>query len=611
MNLLPVILSGGAGKRLWPLSRTQFPKPFIELDNGENLLQQAFARAQQLPGVDEILTVTRQELYTQTAAAYAALRRDGLALGYILEPVGRNTAPAVAAAALACLQRHGDAMLLFLTADHVIGNTDALAAAVRQACDLAADSGIVTFGIRPDRAEVSYGYIEADGNRVCRFVEKPDHATARQYLASGNYLWNSGMLCARASTLLRELAEHAPDLLRQVQASMPPAPLPTATPAAEYRINLELRHYQEIAPISVDYALLEKSRHMAVVPCDLDWSDVGNWNTLAERLEPDADGNRIQGETVLHQVRDCYVHAEDRLVAVAGVTGLTIVDTPDAVLVMDTHRPGLVERIVTALQASGHRSCVQQGTIYYRTEADTALETDVAGDQDEPATATTGSYVLHKHRSTASGGYAAPDLDWADVELWNALAEQHPADADGNRTLGEVVLNQVRDCAIHAADRLVAAAGVSQLTIIDTPEALLVIDAHRPELVEPLLDTLRARGHEAHPSQRTVYRPWGTYTVLEAGSNFKIKRLRVKPGASLSLQMHHHRSEHWVVLDGTAKVINGDQEMLIERNQSTYIPAGHLHRLSNPGQRDLIMIEVQSGGYLEEDDIVRFDPPPA
>nr|WP_255592950.1 sugar phosphate nucleotidyltransferase [Bordetella sp. BOR01] len=599
-------MSGGAGKRLWPLSRARFPKPFIELDSGENLLQQALARAQALPAVHEIITVTRQDLYSQTVEAYAGTARTGLTLGYILEPVARNTAAAVAAAALACQQRHGDATLLFLTADHVIDDSGAFRHAVAQAQVLAQGPDLVTFGIQPDRAEVSYGYIEADGHEVLRFVEKPDRETAQRYVDSGHFLWNSGMLCARTSTLLAQLAEHAPELLEQVRLSL--ASSTQASHPGTYRMKIGRDSYEAIAPISIDYALLEKTKRIAVVSCQLGWSDVGNWNTLAQRQAADAEGNRTQGETLLHSTQDCYVRADDRLVVAAGVRGLTIVDTPDAVLVMDTDRPGLVEHIVSTAQARGHRSCFQHGVIYRPTEADTPLETDLAQhaehDGDNPASS---SYVLYKKAVT--GSEIARDLDWADVEVWNALAGQQIADAEGNRVQGDVILNQVRECTIHSSDRLVAAAGVHRLAIVDTPDALLVMDARRVELIHPVLVLLRARGHEDHPAHRTVYRTWGTYTVLETGSNFKIKRLRVKPGASLSLQMHQHRSEHWVVLDGTAKVVNGDQEMLIEKNQSTYIPAGSLHRLSNPGMRDLIMIEVQSGPYLEEDDIVRFDPP--
>ncbi|MDM9557769.1 sugar phosphate nucleotidyltransferase [Bordetella petrii] len=607
MSLIPIILSGGAGKRLWPLSRARFPKPFIELDSGENLLQKALQRAQALPCVDEVLTVTRRDLHAQTVEAYRAIQRPGITLGYLLEPFARNTGPAVAAAVLACLRRHDDAMLLFLTADHVISDMDAFVAAVEQARKLATSPDIVVFGITPDRPEVSYGYIQAVGASVHRFVEKPDRVTAQRYLDSGDFLWNSGMLCATASTLERELARHAPHLLNQVRSSLPPDMPPDRR--GDYQLTLDPKQYEQIAPVSIDYALLEKSDHIAVVPCQIGWSDVGNWNTLAQRQVPDAEGNRTRGDPLLHEVHNCYVRADDRLVVAAGVSGLTIVDTPDAVLVMNTDRPELVEHIVTTLLARGHRSCFQHGVTYRPTEAETTLEIDAALQYPESGdTASGSSYILR--RKPITGAEVARDLDWADVEVWTTLAEQQPADADGNRTQGEVNLNQVRDCTIHAGDRLVAAAGVSQLAIVDTPDALLVMDARRPELVEPVLTALRARGYGGQPPHRTVYRPWGTYTVLEAGSNFKIKRLRIKPGASLSLQMHHHRSEHWVVLDGIAKVVNGQQETLIERNQSTYIPAGAVHQLSNPGQRDLIMIEVQSGDYLEEDDIVRFDPPP-
>lgn len=605
MSLLPIILSGGAGKRLWPLSRQGLPKPFIQLDSGENLLQLAFGRAQALPKVTEVLTVTRRDLYAPTAVAYREIARPDVTTGYLLEPVARNTAAAVTAATVLCQARHPDATLLFLTADHLIGDSQAFEQAVLKACRLAAGDDLVIFGIRPSRAEVSYGYIQADGNRVVRFVEKPDRPTAQTYVDSG-FLWNSGMLCARVSTLQAQLAQHTPDLLRQVQAGLDA--MAAADQVGSYRIEIDAASYESITSGSIDYELLEKSKQIAVVACDLDWSDVGNWSTLAERRLPDTDGNRLQGETVLYEARGCYIHSTSRLVAVAGVNNLVVVDTPDAALVMNNQSPDLVEQIVAQLHASQHPSCFQQAVEYHSTGADTPLETEPADTDESIGERTAASYVVQKKAASHRGSPA--DIDWIDIGRWNSIGEQLAPDTNGNRSQGAVVLAHAQNCTIHATDRLVAAAGVGDMTIIDTSEALLVIDSRRPQLVNHLLHTLRSRGLNPPPGRGTVYRSWGTYTVLETGRDFKIKRLRVKPGASLSLQMHHHRSEHWVVLEGTAKVLNGEQEMLIERHQSTYIPAGCLHRLSNAGTCDLIMIEVQSGPYLEEDDIVRFDPPP-
>jgi len=460
--LIPIILSGGAGKRLWPVSRLLHPKPFIELE-GESLLQKALIRAQNLIGVQEVVTVTTRELHYKTRDAYRHIRRPGLRLGYLLEPEGRNTAPAVVAAALACARTHPGATLLFLTADHLIQDVKAFSIAVNEAQTLAAD-WIVTFGLKPTRPETGYGYIQADGHLVRRFVEKPDLQTAKRYLAEGGYFWNSGMICARVELLLDELRQHAPALLDQQITSLRMAV--STKKGDDYDLELPSDAYRDVESISIDHALLEKTQRAAVVGCDLDWTDVGTWPALAEQLPADSQGNRVCGEVLLHDTRDCYIHATDRLVATAGIQGLIVVDTPDALLIMDATRPQFIEQIIERLTAQGHASRLQH---------------------------------------------------------------------------------------------------------------------------------------------RTVHRPWGTYTVLETGVGFKIKRLCVNPGASLSLQLHHHRSEHWIVVEGTASVVNGEQTATFERNQSTYIPAGCLHKLGNPGTTPLVLIEVQSGPYLEEDDILRFD----
>ena len=468
MKLIPTILCGGAGSRLWPVSRELHPKPFIRLADGQSLLQKAWLRGVTLPDVAETLTVTNRELVFKTEDEYrevAGVQYKDLANGFILEPFGRNTAPAIAAAALQVASSQGDdALMLVLAADHLITDQPAFAQAVARAMKLAAQGKLVTFGIQPDAPETGYGYIEADGNTVVRFVEKPSLEVAREYVESGNYLWNSGMFCFSAGTMLREMQLHCPDILAATRACLDQSR--RVQGRGHTQIELDPETFGRVPDDSIDYAVMEKSRNVAVVPCNIGWSDIGSWNAVGELTAPDAHGNRIAGEVMLHDVSNCYIQSSQRIVAAIGVDNLVVIDTPDAVLVAN--------------------------------------------------------------RSRAQ-----------DVKL--------------------------------------------------------------------LFARLKAEGHETHRLHTTVHRPWGTYTVLEEGPRFKIKRIVVKPGGRLSLQMHHHRSEHWVVVSGMAKVVNGEQELFINTDESTYIPAGHKHRLENPGVVDLVMIEVQSGEYLGEDDIVRFE----
>lgn len=465
MSLVPIILCGGAGSRLWPVSRELHPKPFIRLSDGQSLLQKAFLREAALPGVAEILTVTNRELFFKTEDEFRAVNEQHCATSYILEPLGRNTAAAVAAASLRVAQTHGDdTVMLVLAADHLIADQDAFRDAVQQAEALAREGRIVTFGIHPESPETGYGYIEADGNKVLRFVEKPSLEKAREYLASQRFLWNSGMFCFTAGAMLRELKEHAPDILEATEASL--ARSRVATAKGWTQVELESESFAAVPEDSIDYAVMEKCTRAAVVPCSIGWSDIGSWAALSELSKADDKGNRVEGEALLHDVSDCYLVSRDRLIGAVGVEGLIVIDTPDA---------------------------------------------------------------------------------------------------------------------------------------------LLIANRERAQDVKHVFAKLKAQGHEAHRLHRTVHRPWGTYTVLEEGPRFKIKRIEVKPGASLSLQMHHHRSEHWIVVSGMAKVVNGDKEFFVAINESTYIPAGHKHRLENPGVVDLVMIEVQSGEYLGEDDIVRFE----
>jgi mannose-1-phosphate guanylyltransferase/mannose-6-phosphate isomerase len=464
MRLVPAILCGGAGSRLWPVSRELHPKPFIRLADGQSLVQKAFLRAASQSGVDEVLTVTNRELSFKTRDEYREVE-GGTALSFLLEPFGRGTAAASACAALRVAQSHGsDALLLILPADHLIEDTQAFARAVEAACALASKGRLVTFGIRPTAPETGYGYIEADGDRVVRFVEKPPLDRAREYVASGRHLWNSGMFCFAAGTVIDEMTQHCPDIVAAARACLERSK--TVQGDDFTQVELDPETFGLVRDDSIDYALMEKSSRVSVVPCDIGWSDIGSWTAIGSLTPADEAGNRVEAHAVLHDVRGCYIRSEGRVVGVVGVSDLVIVDTPDALLV---------------------------------------------------AAASSAQDVKH---------------------LYARLKEQ---------------------------------------------------------------------GHEAHKLHRTVHRPWGTYTVLEEGPGFKIKRIEVRPGASLSLQMHKHRSEHWIVVSGTATVVNGEREFSVKTNESTFIPPGNRHRLANTTAAELVMIEVQSGPYLGEDDIVRFD----
>jgi len=383
--------------------------------------------------------------------------------------MGRNTAAAVAMAAHLVSERHGpDALMLVLAADHLIQDQASFATAVAQAAVLAQQGHLVTFGIVPTGPETGFGYIEAgealsQGHKVARFVEKPTLDKAQAYLASGNFYWNSGMFCFKASALLQQMAQHAPDVASAVQACWQAL---QAQPSHNGQmLEIPASAFAQVPDISIDYAVMERSSQVAVVPADMGWSDIGSWNAVKDLVQPDAASNRAVGDAIFVDSRNTFVQSEDRLVATVGVDNLLVIDTPDALLV------------------------------------------------------------------------AHPD---------------------------------------------------------------------KAQEVKQVVAQLKTRQHDAYKLHRTVARPWGTYTVLEEGPRFKIKRIEVKPGASLSLQMHHHRSEHWIVVSGMAKVVNGEREIFVSTNESTYIPAGHKHRLENPGVLDLVMIEVQSGEYLGEDDIVRF-----
>jgi mannose-1-phosphate guanylyltransferase len=430
-----------------------------------------------LPDVREILTVTNRELLFKAKDEIAEVNDHGCASSYILEPLGRNTAPAIAAAALFIAKSHGpDSVMLVLAADHLISDQPAFAKAVGRAVELARQGKLVTFGINPDSPETGYGYIEARGNTVLNFVEKPSLEKAESYLASGHFLWNSGMFCFAAGAVLEAMAKYCPEILSATQACLEQSRSLEAKGIRQ--LELDPESFAKVPDKSIDYAVMERAAEacgsdagetngpcVAVVPCSIGWSDIGSWIALGNLTPPDENGNRVDGDAVLYDVSNCYIRTGQRVVGMIGVDNLIVVDTPDA---------------------------------------------------------------------------------------------------------------------------------------------LLVADKFRAQEVKQVYAKLKAQGNETYQVHRTVHRPWGTYTVLEDGSRFKIKRIVVRPGATLSLQMHHHRSEHWIVVSGMARVVNGDQEMFVNTNESTYIPAGHKHRLENPGMLDLVMIEVQCGDYLGEDDIVRF-----
>ncbi len=464
--LIPLILSGGSGTRLWPVSREAYPKPFIKLADGRSLLQKTLDRLVPLGDLEEVVTVTNREHFFATRDEYnlSALNSRHF---FVLEPCARNTAPAVAVGVLAAAARHGgDAVVLVLPADHLVADAEAFAACARHAERLAEQGHLVTFGVPPVYPETGFGYIERgealDGGsyRVERFTEKPTLETAEAMIRSGRFYWNSGMFCFRADAFLSQLSQLAPEIHAGAVQCW------DGCDDKDDHVHLSQELFGKIPDISVDYAVMERSDRVAVVPATFAWSDVGSWKAVSELTPPDQSGNRKQGEAMFVDSRNCYVQSDSRMIAAVGVEGLTIIDTPDALLVASQDRIQDVKKVALQLKLAHHPT-----------------------------------HLLH----------------------------------------------------------------------------------------------------------RTVIRPWGSYTVLEEGAGFKIKRIVVKPGASLSLQMHYHRSEHWIVVSGTAKVVNGEQQMLVRTNESTFIPAGHKHRLENPGRVDLVMIEVQSGSYLEEDDIVRFE----
>lgn len=458
--LTPVILSGGSGTRLWPLSREMYPKQFLPLIGNKTMLQATWLRVAPLAGSGPIVVANEEQRFVAAEQlALAGARPSSI----LLEPIGRNTAPAIAVAALEATRNGADALLLVLPSDHVIHDENTFRQTVQAAIPAAEAGKLLTFGIVPTCPETGYGYIQAtqgEGVRaVARFVEKPDAATAQAYIASGEYFWNSGMFLFKASRYLEELERYQPAMLETCRKAWQQAN------RDQDFVRLDKTTFEASPSDSIDYAVMEKTRDAAVLPLDAGWSDVGSWSALREVSDKDAQGNAHKGEVIAIDCHDTYAYG-DKLIAMIGLDDVVVVETPDAVLVAKGERTQEVKEVVARVKAAG-----------------------------------------------------LPQATW----------------------------------------------------------------------------------------HRKVYRPWGAYDSIDNGARHQVKRITVKPGGTLSLQMHHHRAEHWIVVSGTAEVTRGNEVLLLSENQSTYIPLGVTHRLRNPGKLPLELIEVQSGSYLGEDDIVRFE----
>ncbi|EDQ01575.1 mannose-1-phosphate guanylyltransferase [Shewanella benthica KT99] len=452
-------MAGGSGSRLWPLSRTLYPKQFLALTGEQTMLQQTVSRLTGLEVTAPIVICNEDHRFI-VAEQLRTIEKTG---SIILEPVGRNTAPAIALAAI--VSEKNNPLLLVLAADHVIEDQKAFTEAVKRAVPLAEQGKLVTFGIVPTQAHTGYGYIKrgdsvGDSYTVDKFVEKPDVATAEQYLLSGEFYWNSGMFLIKASRYLQELEKFSPDIFIACKKSL------KNISADNDFIRIDAAEFEACPDDSIDYAVMEKTTDAVVVPLDAGWNDIGAWSALWEVNDKCKDGNAVSGDTILHDTTNTFIHGGERLIATVGLDNIVIVDTKDALLV--------------------------------------------------------------------------------------------------------ATKDKVQD-------------------------------------VKKIVEQLKVQGRSEFKIHREVYRPWGKYDSIDNGTRYQVKRITVNPGEKLSIQMHHHRAEHWIVVSGTAKVTNGDKTFLVTENESTYIPIGVIHSLENPGKLPLEMIEVQSGSYLGEDDIVRFE----
>lgn len=460
--LIPVIMAGGAGTRLWPLSRRMFPKQFLPLTGERSMFQETLLRLDGLERSPAIVVCNQEHRFLVAEQLHGLEETEGT---IILEPVGRNTAPAIAVAALKALEQDDDPLLLILAADHIIADQQGFQTAIHKAEKLAVNDHLITFGIAPTSPETGYGYIRrgesmGEGYKVDKFVEKPDLDTAEQYLSLGDYYWNSGMFLFRAKRYFQELERFHPEILSACRAAFKAG----HTDLDFFRLDADA--FKKVPSKSIDYAVMEQTESAAVVPLDAGWNDIGSWSALWEINEKDESNNSMRGDVMLFETSGSLVHAQSRLVTTVGVDDLVVIETKDAVLVAEKSQAQNVKNIVDKLRAD-------------------------------------------------------------------------------------------------------------------------------------------ARSEDQH--HREVYRPWGRFDSIEEGARFKVKHITVKPGAKLSLQMHHHRSEHWIVVSGMAKVTQGDKTIILSENESIYIHVGQTHALENPGVIPLELIEVQTGSYLGEDDIVRFE----
>jgi len=459
--ITPVIMAGGSGSRLWPLSRSLYPKQFLTLNGQGTMLQQTLKRLSGLR-LERPVVICNEEHRFIVAEQLREINQSG---AIILEPVGRNTAPAIALASKTVVESK-DALMLVLAADHVIQNEAAFVEAIEKAIPLAEAGKLVTFGIVPTEAHTGYGYIKRgvavddNGFQVDAFVEKPNANIAKEYLEGKEHYWNSGMFLMKANRYLEELNQFRPDIYNACESAL------EKTTKDEYFIRIDKVAFEKCSDESVDYAVMEKTSDAVVVPLDAGWSDIGSWSALWDVNNKDTNGNTVTSDSIMHETTNCLI------------------------------------------QGSG---------------------------------------------------------------------------------------------------RLIATIGIDNLVIVDTKDALLVASKDKVQDVKKIVEQLKAEGRDEFKNHREVYRPWGKYDSIDNGTRYQVKRITVKPGEKLSIQMHHHRAEHWIVVSGTAKVTNGDKTFLVTENESTYIPIGVVHALENPGKLPLEMIEVQSGSYLGEDDIVRFE----